>query len=309
MKLRRACRQPFEWVLTALGWVVIPWLPRRAVTRLARGLGTAAWRLAAGPRRLARANVEAACGDMPAGPATDAIVRGAFQSFALTLLDLFWFGVFSRRRLARYVHYDASCAPCWREDGPWIFLTAHLGNWEVLGRAMAASGYATASVAAPLKNRVVDRWVNRLRRATGQRIETRRGALRALLRALRGKQSVALLIDQNVPPERGGTYVEFFGLPAPITQAPAALSRHTGAPLTFMICLHDGRGGYTVRMEVLGPVAKDADDAAVTQRVANVLERLIRATPGQWLWMYKRWKRIPSGADPARFPFYARTRA
>jgi Kdo2-lipid IVA lauroyltransferase/acyltransferase len=305
MNVRRACRQPVEWLLTALGWSVIPWLPRGAVTGLARGLGRMAWRLAAEPRRLARANVEAAYGGTLSPAAADAIVRAAFQSFALTLLDLFWFGVFARRRLARHVRYDASCAPCWREEGPWIFLTAHLGNWEVLGRAMAARGYPTASVAAPLKNPLVDRWVNRLRRATGQRIETRTGALRALLRALRGKQSVALLIDQNVPPARGGVYVDFFGLPAPITQAPAALARHTGAPLAFMICVHDGRGGYTVRMEVPGPVAADADDAAVTQHVAQVLENLIRATPGQWLWMYKRWKRIPPGADPARFPFYA----
>ena len=44
---------------------------------------------------------------------------------------------------------------------------------------------------------------------------------------------------------------------------------------------------------------------AITARIVAGLERMILANPGQWLWVYRRWKRWPLGDDPARFPFYA----
>ena len=55
----------------------------------------------------------------------------------------------------------------------------------------------------------------------------------------------------------------------------------------------------------LDPAGKDAAD--LTRTVASTLEQAIADRPAQWLWMYKRWKYVPQGQDPSRFPYYARS--
>jgi lauroyl/myristoyl acyltransferase len=67
----------------------------------------------------------------------------------------------------------------------------------------------------------------------------------------------------------------------------------------------DSSGNYVVRGARV-PVRAADTDMDVTQATVTRLERAIREAPGHWLWMYKRWKTIPEGADPHAYPFYAR---
>jgi lauroyl/myristoyl acyltransferase len=44
----------------------------------------------------------------------------------------------------------------------------------------------------------------------------------------------------------------------------------------------------------------------LTRRITEELEHVLRARPEHWLWTYKRWKYVPAGDDPERYPFYRR---
>ncbi|MBN1557635.1 MAG: lysophospholipid acyltransferase family protein [Lentisphaerae bacterium] len=301
---RRTVRRPAEWLLLGLGCAVIPWLPRRGVTALARWSGGAAFRLAPRLRRVALANLDVAFGARLGADEKVRLARASFVTFARTLLDVFWFAFRTASRLERYVGIDPSFEPYF-EGGAIIVVTGHIGNWEVMGQAAALRGKPSLSVAAPVKNRAADWLLTRARRSTGQRIVPRRGALRALLRALQEGQGVALLIDQNVEPRKGGVFVDFFGLPAPVTKAPAALARRTGAPLLFAWCLPSGPGYRIFALPLEPPPASGTADRTHVQKLAAMLETVVRKHPGDWLWMYKRWKHGGPGADRTRYPFYA----
>jgi KDO2-lipid IV(A) lauroyltransferase len=306
MKRSKKFRQVGESLLGCLAFALIPLLPRGAVVRLSRGLGSLAFRFGGKLRRVAMANLEVAFGSDLSLAEKLCIARESFCTFALVATDIFWFGVFTKGRINKWVKMDETVDEYLR-SGASIAVTGHFGNWEIMGQTVALKGGLDLSVAAPLKNEFVGRLLNRTRRVTGQGVETKVGSVKALIKALRGGGKVALVIDQNVLPRDGGTFVDFFGLPAPVSRAPAVLARRTGAGLVIGYCLVEPGGYYSIHNIPLDSLkVTSGNGQEMTQTVCDALSGVIRSRPGHWLWMYKRWKIAPAGRSLEGYPFYAR---
>lgn len=305
MKFSKRLRQVLEGLFARLGLLVIPLLPRGAIVWLGRTVGRVAYRVARRERDVGAANLELAFGATHSAAARDQILRDAFVTFTLLILDLFWFSRNQERRLAEFVKFDESYR-YFRDHPPCIALTAHFGNWEVMGLASAAQGSPVTVVFAELKNPVIDTLVARLRHGAGQTAAEKTGVLLFLIRTLREGRHIAVLLDQNTPPSQGGCYVDFFGSPVPMSMAVAALADKTGAPVVPAFCIRNMNGTYSPYS--LPPLRREEAETreAFTQRMAAIIEGEVRKHPEQWLWMYKRWKFIPEGADAEGFPFYAR---
>jgi lauroyl/myristoyl acyltransferase len=217
-----------------------------------------------------------------------------------------WFALWTRRRIRRYVRFDPSFEPYF-DTAPLMAITAHIGNWEALGLAVALRGDALLSVAAPVKSPVANRFMLRMRRITGQRVVAKRGAVRGLIKELRAGGRIGLLMDQNTLPTRGGIFVTFFGLQASMSDVVATLCSRTGAPFMVSCCIPDASGYYTVYgLPIVSPEGSAGTAArGASQLVADQLEQIIRRYPDHWLWAYKRWKYIPNGLDADRYPFYS----
>ncbi len=304
-------RQKAEQAAVRLLLAVIPHLSRPRLLTWADRIGRMAYTCSRHARSVGDANLTVAFGADLTAERRREILQGAFRNFALVALDTFWFSRDTGTRIARWVQFgEEGIAPLLRPV-PQICISAHLGNWEVLGMAFSARGFPLISVAAPLDNPGLDRLFLELRNRTGQRIVSKHGALRQLLKALRGHGKVALLLDQNTKPKYGGTYVPFFGLPVAVSTAAAALWRKTGAEIFFGICVPEPDGHYRVPAPVRIPTA-DLDPAAegvldeLTRRIAVVTEDHVRNHAPHWLWMYKRWKFMPPAHPRDRYPFYAR---
>lgn len=297
-----------EVLLVRLGMATVPYFPRPLLLGLARLAGALGFLLARGSRRIALANLDLAFKDSLSPREKRRIARQAFATMARTVLDMIWFTRDTQRRLMDYMVFDPAFAKH-VDPAPMIGLTAHFGSWELLGRGLIARGYPHAAVAAPLINPGVERLFDRSRLASGMEIIPQSGALRGILKALKRKQYVALVLDQNVKPEEGGVFVDFFGLPVPMSGAAAMFAERTGAPLVAFFCLSRPDGVYyAYALPPLKPESFAGPDAsrAMTQAVAALFEQEIRKHPGQWMWMYKRWKHIPPDRTPAGYPFYAK---
>ncbi|TAN36500.1 MAG: hypothetical protein EPN23_08405 [Verrucomicrobia bacterium] len=301
-------RAELELALAKLGLLIIPALPRRGVLALARALAAGAWLVARRDRSVGLANLDLAFGASKTAAEKRAILRESFFTFALMMLDIFWFSKDIEQRVARWVEQDVSMEPLWQHRAT-VGITAHLGNWELLGQTVAMRGYPLASVVAPLANPEVDELFRRVRGTSGQNIVPQQGAVRQLLRALRGGSKIAILLDQNTLPSEGGVWVPFFGLSVPVSAAGAMLGLKTGALFFFGFCLAQPDGRYRcISSGSFTPPAGD-DSAAIeqlTRRIAAELEQVVRAHPGQWLWSYKRWKYVAPGTARAPYPFYAK---
>ncbi len=311
MKVRHPIRAKFENGMTWLAFRVIPRLPRRAVVWLAALSGTTAYLFSRQLVRIGRANLDLAFGATKTPTQKNRILRRSFRSFALVMLDAFWFSHRSEARIARFVDFNDCFQPLF-VNRPHICITAHYGNWEVMGMAITARGFPLHSVAKPLKNETVDEQFIAARRRTGQHIIRRQGALRGLLKAVTAGDKVALVLDQNTRQSEGGRFFPFFDRPVLVSTAPAALAVKTKTDIFIgmMTPQSDGRyvGDFGIEIPIAPFLAMDTDTAAdaLTLRITRELESFLRRQPDHWLWTYKRWKFIPEDHDAARYPFYAR---
>jgi Kdo2-lipid IVA lauroyltransferase/acyltransferase len=308
----KRCRQALEAPLTRAGLAVVPRLPRGAVLALARALGSATYAFSARSRRIGLENLDLAFGDTKSAGEKRAILRRSLQNFAMVVLDLLWFARDAEGRMARWFEAAPSLDKSLSSRVARVGVTGHFGNWELMGRYWALRSGQLMSVAMPLKNPAVDALLRRARENNGQLIVPREGALKKLVRHLRGGGTVGLLLDQNTSPEEGGVFADFFGKPVAVSPAAGILAPMTGAEIMFAYALLRPDGSYLGEVShVVSPgeiAALGKAEAAreLTRRITQFYEEAIRARPECWLWSYKRWRNVPAGASPEGFPSYAK---
>jgi KDO2-lipid IV(A) lauroyltransferase len=304
----RQLRAPFERAAVHLAMAVIPRLPRCGVLALARIGGWLGYMFDGRSRRVGLANLDVAFGDTKTSAEKKRILKKSFLTMTRTLLDTFWFARNPEKRIERFVDIDSSMNLFFQEKAH-ICMTAHFGNWEILGQTTALKGFPLASIATPIKNQTADKYFIRAREATGQRIIPRSGALRRLIHTLRKGGKCAFLADQNTEEKDGGVWIDCFGLPAPVTSAPAVLSGRTQTEILLGFGMPAPKGHYRVYVaKHFSPPTDVAEDSVLglTKQINDATEKEIMKHPEHWLWMYKRWKTKKPGGKPAGYPFYAR---
>jgi KDO2-lipid IV(A) lauroyltransferase len=223
-----------------------------------------------------------------------AIARATFAHFGRLLVALLRFSTLQPDQIRSRVEFEG-------EDrvrhalatgkGVLIF-TGHFGFWELQGLAHPLVLPPLSVLARPLDNPLLHDLLERSRRATGNRVIYRQGAVRSILRALAADECVAVLIDQHIATSEA-VKVDFFDRPVSTTSAVAALALRTGAPLVpaFALPLSGGRYRLIYETPVELPPADTSDPVRdLTQRCTDVLEMYVRRHPHLWLWMHRRWR-------------------
>ena len=306
-KFYRTLRRPIEAAAFRVALAIVPRFPRRVVLFIAWIGGNLGFLFDRRGRQIGLANLDIAFGQTKSPEEKKTILRHSFITFTRTLIDVIWFGTNSKERLNRYVKPDDSVQRLFSGKNQ-ICVTAHFGNWEVAGQNMALHDFPFYSIAMPVKNPEVDRLLIERREVTGQKIIPREGALRKMLGVLRGGGKVAFLVDQNTEEREGGIWVNFFGLPVPVTPAPAALAVKTGSEIFIGFCepLCGGHYRFYITETIVPPeTGGEETTLTLTQQIMTAIERQVSNYPEHWLWMYKRWKIKNPSVDPERYPFYA----
>ena len=193
-----------------------------------------------------------------------------------------------------------------------ILITPHLGNWEFAGRGLAQIyGYKMATVVRSIRNPYLDKLLSDSRSSCGNvEIIYSEGGARAMNSALNNGKTLGILIDQNVKLRHGGIFVNMFGLPVPISRAPATLGRMKNRFIAVGACFRQEDGSFRAVLRSLPKEAIEYEsDQALIQKLTDMSEELIRMAPEQYLWMYKRFQYIPDGTPEEalkRFPSYAK---
>lgn len=200
----------------------------------------------------------------------------------------------SVERFARFIsisgsqHFDTALA----QGRGVIAVTAHFGNWEILGGYLSYFGYPGSVIARRLYLKGYDRRLVRLRASLGLETLYRDGPVREVLGALKRNRVVGFVADQDVEAV-DGVFVDFFGKPAFTPSAPVRLALKTGAPLIPLFIIREGRRHRIViepPVELSETGDKQRDLVENTQKWVKVQERYIRQYPHLWVWNHKRWK-------------------
>lgn len=166
-----------------------------------------------------------------------------------------------------------------------VLVTGHFGQWEA-GRAwMKAEGIACAGVYRPLDNPDVNAIYLRNLEFGGRPIFAKdRSGVRGMVRHVAGRGIVAILTDQY---ERRARPLDFIGQPAPTALVPAELALKFGVPL---IPIYGIRQADRDRVQVVveAPIPHSTAPEMM-QAVNDSLAARIRAHPGQYYWLHRRW--------------------
>ncbi|MBK7135896.1 MAG: lysophospholipid acyltransferase family protein [Rhodocyclales bacterium] len=184
-----------------------------------------------------------------------------------------------------------------KQGHPILFLTPHLGCFEVLGPFLGSRRPLTA-LYRPSKLAWVEECIRKGRGRFVTLASADRSGVRLLLAAIKRKEAVILLPDQ-VPGKGEGIWAPFFGRPAFTMTLAARLTEIEGVVpiLAFAERLHYGAGYRLHFLALSKPLTGD-----LGTRVAQLnseIEAMIRRYPEQYLWSYNRHKR-PSGSPALR---------
>lgn len=233
-----------QFALVRLLLILCRLLPMWLLLALASVLASGAYWLMPRRRRLADDNVRQALGDEGARR----IARRSVCSFALTSMPEVvklrapllasdarqWMLERSPEAEALFTRvkqlHDASNG-C-------VFVTPHLGNWELLPYIATAVGVPMVIPVRPLDNRLIEDLLSRNREQTGHVFLDRRNVMMKLQYHLRRGRSAAILADQST---LGGLVTPFFGRPALTTPVPAVLAMQHGCPIVVVACVRSGR--------------------------------------------------------------------
>ncbi len=173
-----------------------------------------------------------------------------------------------------------------------VFVSGHLGSWELLARRVALAGFPCQTIAKETTDPRTTALIERFRSASKLKSIWRgqSGAAKAMLRALKRGEILGLLIDQDTDVQ--SVWVPFFGTVAKTPRAAADLALRTGAAVVMGFCRREADGHYRLTMTQLPTQGLDA--TVLTAQMTAKIEDAIRAAPDQWVWMHQRWKSPPA---------------
>ena len=287
----------------AVAWLFIKFigiLPRKLARSFGITLGRLVYLLHAKLREVGERNLQLAFPDKTAQERRR-IVKGVFTSLGRQLAEVCLFPSYTRENVSDVVVYDGFEnfeAALQRGKGV-LFLTAHLGGWELSAFAHSLYGHPLNVVMRSLDNPYMDRLTRDYRTQHGNRMLDKDENVRGLLAAMKKGETAGVLMDTNMTQPQG-VFVKFFGIDACTASGVARIAMRTDAAVVPGFTIWDTQTGkyrlsFDPALKLIRTGDDEADIVANTQLFTSVIEEKVRQYPDQWLWVHRRWKTRPPG--------------
>ena len=296
----KSTRYLLEYILFKLLLLLIRPLSQQTVVKVGKRLGGLAFLFSRKRKQSAKINLDIIYAGSKSFSEKTKIIKKSFENLAVSALQCLWVTTDTENRVRGLIEEEPAgldlLSQCLDKKKGIFFLTAHYGNWEIMG---LFHGYLDicqlSSIARKLDNPYLDRATLKLRTASGNKIIYRDESPLKIVRELKSNASVAVMMDQNTA--KGGVFVDFFGKKAATPRALALLSYRTGTPILPLFCYPTEKGTYLIKY---GPEIKleksnnrEEDILSWTYHYEQFIESIIRENPTPWMCGHRRWKTRP----------------
>lgn len=279
-------------------------LPQNTVVVFGRSLGSLAFRLSKRRKKAAFTNLNIMFSESKSTGQKTQIIKDSFQTLAVSALQSIWVTANTGERVRRLIEEKPdglkTLKKCLDKRKGIFFLTAHYGNWEIMGLNHGLLGICPlSSIVRKLDNPYLDNFVGKMRTATGNKTFYRDDSLLKIVRELKNNNSVAVMMDQNTA--KGGIFINFFGLQASTPRSVAQLSYRMGTPVLPLFSYPTGKGTYKIKygpeLELMKSGDRNQDILDWTQKMETHIESVLRENPAPWMCGHRRWKTRPQGEE------------
>ena len=177
---------------------------------------------------------------------------------------------------------------------PIIVTTAHFGQWEIFGLAVAAHFGPSSVLGRRLDSSIMDKILRANRSQFDVELIDKDGGAKDILKALKARRIVGILVDQNTAP-KDGIKVQFFGKDVLHTPAASVLAQKTNALIINAFIYQKGKNLNEICFEQpIDITTFDKEDAVqkATQMQCSACEEMVRARPEEYFWFHQRFKRF-----------------
>ena len=266
-------------------------LPNAVVARLGKGLGLLAYYLAGHERRLAWRNINNIdLGNISEGEKKK-IIKSSSRHFGQMILELFLIKNITEENVERYFEYEdfEILKEAYGKNRGIIIYTAHFGNWEWLGPALARQGFPTTAIVK--EQDYGDESLNNIRRSGGTEIIYTGAGIRKAYKALKSNKILFLLGDQHAG--EAGLEVDFLARTTSTYRGVVKLAARTDSIIIPAYSIRQGFTDFKIKFFPAVEITRELN----VEKERNILESLIGTTEvvvrenlEQWNWFYKRWK-------------------
>jgi Kdo2-lipid IVA lauroyltransferase/acyltransferase len=296
----KSTRHILEYIIFNLLLLLVRPLPQQAVVKIGKRLGSLAFLFAGKRKQSAKTNLDIIYADSKSSGEKNKIIKESFQNLTVSALQCLWVTSDTENRVRGLIEGEPVgldlLHQCLKKHKGIFFLTAHYGNWEIMGLFHGYLGICPlSSIARKLDNPYLDRATKKLRTSSGNKIIYRDESPLKIVRALKNNGSVAVMMDQNTA--KGGVFVDFFGKKAATPRALALLSYRSGTPILPLFCYPTDKGTYRIEygaeIQLEKSDSRDKDILSWTYHYEQFIENIIRENPAPWMCGHRRWKTRP----------------
>jgi KDO2-lipid IV(A) lauroyltransferase len=225
--------------------------------------------------------------------------RRSFEHLVMLTIDI----LFTPRLVKRYNWRDYSRYKN-IERAKWMMLEgqgllmvgAHYSNFEIIGYLMSLFGFKVYSIARPLDNKYISRYLYGVRRAAGQRIIDKKGATALMEQLASSGATLCFVADQDAG--KKGIFVDFFGRKASTYKSIGLLAITKNMPVVVGYSRRVGNRFYfeIAATRIIFPeewANKDDPLKWLTAEYNREIENFVRQDPSQYWWLHRRWKSRP----------------
>ena len=173
-----------------------------------------------------------------------------------------------------------------------ILISAHYGNWELIGSYCSQKYKSMTNVGRPMSNEYLNKDLRYSRNLNKSEMLDKDNAAKGLIKALKLDRMVGLVVDQNTASNMG-VLIDFFGKKARQTEAPAKLALKFDALIIPVFVIRNDFRDYSIKFCKPIDINKlETDDKILecTQLQANIIRKQIEKKPDDWFWLHQRWK-------------------
>ena len=176
-----------------------------------------------------------------------------------------------------------------QEGKPVIFISGHFNNFELMAMHIEKSKIDLAAVYRPLNNNFLNPIMERIRERYICKKQIKKGisGTKEILKEFKNGTSIALMIDQRVSE---GVECNLFGKKALTTTIPAQFIKKFNAPVVPIYIERLENESFKLKILKKIEFSEEISIFEITKKLNEVLEKMIKSSPDQWIWTHNRWK-------------------
>ena len=178
-----------------------------------------------------------------------------------------------------------------KKKKPVVFVSGHFANFELMSMELSKANIKLATIYRPLNNIFLNPFMEYIRKKfiCANQIKKGLNGVKEALNFMHNDYCIALMVDQRVSE---GSIVPFFEFDALTTTLPAQFSKKFNCDIVPIYISRNEKDGFI--MEIQNPL-KFSDEPSnnkefISQKINEVIEKLILKDPSQWILTHNRWK-------------------